>query len=351
MLAHHGLLTQIFRCEVSRKQLFPHGVTSQGYNLARDYAVQSASFSFHALKALEQILQKFETENIEVLVLKGPALSQLLYSDVTARPFGDLDLLVPPTLALQAQEALREIGFVRAYPADWTTGQDHALVAFGKAANFIRPRDGLQIDLHWRQFSQWIAWEPPFEQLWLRRHFIDIPGFCSCYTLGPNDLLIFLCLHLGQDGWGKLKSIWDIYRFLQSRAPDWEALKRLSGARFALVEQAIQFVNFIFQKGNHLDCQQALASLERRLSDDTPPNHRLLAPRYWSCPTWESVARSIWPFITPAIDDIQCVALPRQLKFGYVPIRLCRLLYKLVSRNALEQSRYSSSDRIRAASL
>ena len=46
------------------------------------------------LDELTRIVQALEEANIDVLVLKGPALISMLYEDIGLRPLSDLDLLV-----------------------------------------------------------------------------------------------------------------------------------------------------------------------------------------------------------------------------------------------------------------
>jgi hypothetical protein len=62
-------------------------------------------------EVLAEILRTFSAQGIEAVILKGAALSLLLYPDPGLRPMRDLDILVPPDRAREAQALLRDLGF------------------------------------------------------------------------------------------------------------------------------------------------------------------------------------------------------------------------------------------------
>ena len=62
-------------------------------------------------RVLCDILSAYETARIPVLVLKGAALSHIIYPDISLRPMSDLDLLVPASEAHRAQQVLAGLGF------------------------------------------------------------------------------------------------------------------------------------------------------------------------------------------------------------------------------------------------
>ena len=79
-------------------------------------------------KALAEILTAFQFAGIEALVLKGAALAHLVYPEPGLRPMRDLDLLVSPSQARQAQTLLGELGFNAPPPGD-TLPAKHLLAA------------------------------------------------------------------------------------------------------------------------------------------------------------------------------------------------------------------------------
>jgi hypothetical protein len=136
------------------------------------------------------ILQAFETRQIPCAPVRGLALAELLYGDITARPMGDLDLLVRkedlPTVAaalmgLGFQEIDRRPGFAQDY---------------SNTLEFVRERHGgMIVEPHWT-----IAY-PPFadridmEAVWrqcVRGRAVGV----DAWLLSREDLLLHLCFHL-----------------------------------------------------------------------------------------------------------------------------------------------------------
>jgi hypothetical protein len=92
-----------------------------------------------------EMVAAFNVRGIGSMLLKGPALTALLYEDEgPARPYTDSDLLVQLEDRAVAEAALAEHGFVRVdRDADWIEP------APKYARTFHRPADDARIDLHW----------------------------------------------------------------------------------------------------------------------------------------------------------------------------------------------------------
>jgi hypothetical protein len=94
-------------------------------------------------RSLLQAVTKLDACGIPYRVLKGSALSHLLYPDSSMRVYGDVDLLIPGDVFDRALKALSELGFKRTAP-EIRPGFDRR---FGKGATLERD-DGLQLDIH-----------------------------------------------------------------------------------------------------------------------------------------------------------------------------------------------------------
>ncbi|MBI4322783.1 MAG: nucleotidyltransferase family protein [Candidatus Omnitrophica bacterium] len=139
---------------------------------------------------LTTILRRFHARGIQVVPLRGPALSEQLYGDPLARPCGDLDVLVrKPELAQVKTELLefgyrlcdRRPGFAQAFSYTFEFFKTHPIPVI--------------VEPHWS-----LAY-PPFverldmEPIWRR----CVPGrACGVETLllSPGDQILNLCLHL-----------------------------------------------------------------------------------------------------------------------------------------------------------
>lgn len=121
--------------------MFP--VTQDQYRSLADMHAQWLRHSLMVERLLLRVAGCFEREGIEFRVIKGAAISRLLYSDPSWRVFGDLDLLIPSDRFDDAVHlATTELGGTQPVP-ELRPGFDHQ---FGKEA-LIRI-DGIELDLH-----------------------------------------------------------------------------------------------------------------------------------------------------------------------------------------------------------
>jgi hypothetical protein len=127
---------------------------------------------------------------VETLTLKGMALAQTVYLELGLRPMADIDLLVRPADRAAAIDVLRRLGYQ-------TPGPDADRLAGSRDfAELVR--DGIRIDLHWH-LARYLRFEGivrvDHDGLWRRARALVTPAGRSL-TLGPEDMLLHLILHL-----------------------------------------------------------------------------------------------------------------------------------------------------------
>jgi len=157
-----------------------------------------------------RIASLFRDRDIRMLVLKGPALSLDLYGDLSIRPSGDVDLLVPLSDIGEAGRLLQKFGYVkddyiRSVLGDWRWRHHHYA--------FVHPETGSKIELHWRMHP-WPAREPSFDALWDRRRTMMIGGR-PVDLPGLEDTFLFLASHGARHGWSRLRWLLDIDRIMR----------------------------------------------------------------------------------------------------------------------------------------
>lgn len=94
------------------------------------------------------VLQRFEREGIQTMLLKGAALGEVWYQDPGIRYMADIDLLVTPEQARDAIALLLNDGWLAEDPQ----GMEYNL-RYGRAAAF-RDSSGWELDLHWQAFFE-----------------------------------------------------------------------------------------------------------------------------------------------------------------------------------------------------
>jgi hypothetical protein len=200
-------------------------------------------------RVLCDILSAYEVARIPVLVLKGAALSHIIYPDISLRPMSDLDLLVPASEAHRAQQVLADLGFdvpppsnsmphhrhlaeVTKYVEDTpvTVEIHHKLSSdyFDSAFSYIRTALlGRQVK---RDQSQTVLdglTGPPYP---------FTVGSLAAQTLGHEDALGYLCRHLVShvNAWDFGRLIWmaDIVSLAERFVAeiDWGRVRRQSPA-------------------------------------------------------------------------------------------------------------------------
>lgn len=169
----------------------------------------------HFLREMGNVVQAFQANGIRVLVLKGPILGKELYGDISLRTSKDLDILVPPQDLGQADEIMRELGYIAVEPADLKR-RHHS--------TYVHPSKETEIELHWRLGPE-AGREPSFDALWERKAVSSLLSFPVHY-LGREDLAFSLITHGFRHGWFRLRWLLDI-DYLAKQPIDWKAVQRL----------------------------------------------------------------------------------------------------------------------------
>jgi hypothetical protein len=139
---------------------------------------------------LASILRAFEVRQVACVPVRGLALAELLYGGITARPMGDIDLLVHKEDLPAVAETLNGLGFQElAHRPGFAQTYSYTL-------EFFKDRHGgVIVEPHWT-----IAY-PPFadrvnmDRVWKRCVRGQVVGV-DTWLLGRADLLVHLCLHL-----------------------------------------------------------------------------------------------------------------------------------------------------------
>ncbi|OLP18631.1 hypothetical protein BST81_10120 [Leptolyngbya sp. 'hensonii'] len=145
------------------------------------------------LHELAAVLQALARVGIEVIVLKGVALAELVYRDIGVRPMSDLDLLIRSTDVGRARHILADLGYT---PLDLEMQAGYT-EEFRNEATF--GKQGLTeicIDLHWRLFSPlYYQRRLTADWFWQTRLPIQI-NQVTAFAFGPEAQLLHLCAHL-----------------------------------------------------------------------------------------------------------------------------------------------------------
>ena len=175
----------------------------------------------NALRGLTQIaelarlLRAFQAQGINVLVLKGVALSQRLYGDPFRRGIGDMDLLIARADFVPAHALLVENGYVR-QDSLATHPPSGDLVALMKDCAYVRD-GGHVVELHLQLSERNDCPEWDFSVLWRDRAEIRVQSLVLP-TLSDRVLAPYLLAHGARHCWDRLCWLADIAVLFKDKA-------------------------------------------------------------------------------------------------------------------------------------
>lgn len=306
---------------------------------AKSYLHLQSTLCFCA--ELAGILRSFSTSKIDVLPLKGPVLSQILYGDSAARQFGDLDLLVRQNDVPRAKAALEALGYkptLRLTPC-----QQRAYLRSGYEYVFTLQGKKCLVELQWQILPRFYSISFDIESLFARSMELAFDGQCV-RTLGKEDLMLVLCAHGAKHEWEQLGIVRDIAALLASDL-DWQWIhaeaQRLGISRIVQISLMLAHRLFaaplpqIFKSSAETRVSGRWAHLfEARLRASSMANpvsigyfRTMLELRE----QWQDRARFAWRLATtPSIGEWDSVVLPEPLFPIYCGIRAFRLMRRLV---------------------
>jgi hypothetical protein len=195
----------------------------------------------HQYQELSLILTTLENADFRPVVLKGPVLAERLYGDPLLRFWSDLDLLVSPQEVDPVSRSLESLGFQQVGGPKGSHERSQARHRTTRHLTFCHA-ELPTVDLHF-QFLVGFGVTVPAEDFLQRAVRYQTLGGATCQVLGPEDELLYLCLHAAHHQFTRfcwLLDIWTLLRLQQGL--DWEAvfhraeLARVRAAAFYSVE-------------------------------------------------------------------------------------------------------------------
>jgi hypothetical protein len=284
---------------------------------------------------LQRLLHMFQAHGIQAVPLKGPLLALTAYGDLALRQFLDLDILVRKEDFRQATDLLlgRAYRLMNDHDYEW---------------QFLRTASGTWVDIHWDLVKD--NWPYPIiaDGLWDRLEAFTLGGQ-EIRTLGPEDLLLFLCVHGAKHVWQRLSWLCDLAACIRAHPGlDWPGVvqlaKRLGSQRMlflgvllasdvlgagiprgvlrpARADGLARFLAVTIQRRFYAEADELLYPHNRfRLMMHGPPRHRSW---YVFCDYYQ---RYFSRWVTPCERDRALIALPPFLHFLYYPLRFLRLV-------------------------
>jgi len=334
LVEHHCVVPHVYRSLAPYMDQVPR----RAFATLRSKYQENARSALWFTSELVRILKHLECQGIRAIPYKGPALAQMLYGDVTARQFSDLDILVRPGDVPKAKLALAEVGYTPRLKL--TASSERACISSGHEFGFDGVAGPHLLELQWRIVPRFYSIDLDIASLFERAEQI-IFGEHEFPTLSADDLLPVLCVHAGKHLWLQLSWLCDIAELARSPRIDWDTVWQRS-RRFGI--QRIVAVNLLLAHdllGSALPPQiESWLDKDREsgvLKDEVLQIIRCGLPfdteslAYFRFvlrlrERWRDQFRFLWRLLwTPSLSEWSALSLPESLSCGYRGIRLFRL--------------------------
>jgi Uncharacterised nucleotidyltransferase len=161
-------------------------------------------FTLRLTAELFRILDRFTSEGIGALVVKGPVLAVRAYGDPAMRAYGDLDLLVRQRDIRRATEVMSADGYDAAVSL--------SAIDAGKIPGqylFSQPRSKLIVELHNDLTLRYFPRRLPLEAFFARQIRVPLDAH-EAPALSVEDELVLISIHGAKHFWERLMWIADV---------------------------------------------------------------------------------------------------------------------------------------------
>ena len=212
---HHRIAGLLQQWLGRQRGLIVPASVSNGLNaMQHDNAVRALAL----LGQSQQLSSHLRRAGIDSLVVKGPLLSRRFYGDYASRHAGDVDLLVAPERAADADGVLRQQGYVRTKPEKALSPRRLELyLRTQHEFGYRSPQGEIPVELHWRYSDSRSLSPYSFAEIWQRSVRMEVAGE-QLAVPSTADVFIHLAIHGAVDGWFRLKWIADLPRVLAGMA-------------------------------------------------------------------------------------------------------------------------------------
>jgi len=186
----------------------------------RELKTKVVGLARHSLSQAAELVRLSDAAGragIELLTLKGIALSVLAFGHVALRSPGDIDLFVDPEKVVEFERVVESLGYERYEPrAKLTPKRRRHYLKYYKHFAYSCEARSILLEVHWRLFHN-TRQEPDPKKLAK----LSVPvGSSSVLTLPRNELFLYLCVHGAVHGWPILKWLSDISAMLSLMSTD-----------------------------------------------------------------------------------------------------------------------------------
>ncbi|MBM3861865.1 MAG: nucleotidyltransferase family protein [Verrucomicrobia bacterium] len=281
-------------------------------------------------RQLDDVVGRFEAEQIPTLVLKGLPLGVLLHGSPLLRQTGDIDLMVRPQDVRRAWQILTGQGLQPMRNLD--DRQQQAVVRFGHAFDFYAPPGKVMVDLHWGVQPHLCPLD--VGKVWARAQEVTVEKR-TYRTLSREDYLLFLCYHPVKHGYRDLRAVCDIAALLRMEL-DWDYVQREAEAAGCcrMLGLGVGLAHTLLGASCPMRNEPGIERLMQTARAGLFGPHRAFrdSPTAWGVRVLDTPRRKAaflaHKIFVPNEDDFALWSLPERLFVGYYGLRCLRLPWR-----------------------
>lgn len=194
----------------------------------REEYLKNTTRNLRLFSAFRELSERLQTNQIEMIALKGILLADMIYPTLGERVIGDLDLLVPKKLIPKAFALAAEIGYepITESHLEASVSQKH------QAPPQQHKRSGTVLEWHWHIIKLADRQPDMLSHVWSRSQPVTVSGK-PAYMLSPEDQILHLAYHLTyhHDFLFGLRNLCDLTLFAAQYGDqiDWMAIGKRAG--------------------------------------------------------------------------------------------------------------------------
>jgi hypothetical protein len=206
----HGLLPLLHKhLQSTERDLVPGNIRSR---IKRE-AVANTQTVLHLVGKQLKLYRLFKDHEIRVAVLKGSALAQSAYGDISLRQAGDIDVLISRADFARAKTLLESLGYQMT--PSLTAAQLSSHLTTNCEIQFVRDDWFTVVDLHWALAPKSFVFKMDTDELLSRLQPVTIAG-TEIDTLSTEDLIVYLSMHGAKHLWRALEWISSLGELIRS---------------------------------------------------------------------------------------------------------------------------------------
>ena len=306
--------------------------------LKRESVANSQSV-LHLVGKLQKAYRVLTDRGIRVAVLKGTALAQKAYGEMSLRQAGDIDLLIHRKHFAEAKSLLESLGYEMTPRLSDAQLASH--LAFHCEIPFMRDEWFTVVDLHWELAPRSFVFELHADDVMSRLQRVSLAG-TQVETFCDDDLVLYLSMHGAKHLWHRLEWIVSLAELIRASTINWDlVLERAAKAHatrmLALGLRLVEELSDVALEPRileSLDPQQLMkrmaTQIKARMFSVSHTNESTETNRYnfkIMDRKRDALVSALRAFFVPTLPDWQALALPASLHglyYAYRPLRLSK---------------------------